>query len=731
MHTFWSSIFTGNNGGAAVAAVAATEAETPEDPPSKRARTLTTPSLPAGQDLQYLQNLYWSAATLPGAAGGAPTVVPVVLVPLAAAATNSTVPSSSAMAFLLPTVAAMPDVTNLSSSSNMDITMISNNFNQNNIINDNINKRPRPQPQTTASASAARVQDVIQARLDQRKKRNAENARITRMRKRHAFSLMDLELKALQRENEWLKNIVKREIPPNEAQQIINDCCYSTGASGLSSRSIGFDVKDHHYFPLGVASDAAAGTATQAMTAATTGTTKPQEQLLGHSDFELLESLAKGKQAFVLSDPRKVDNPIVYASCAFLRLTGYTREQVIGRNCRFLQGIDTDPEQVTAIREAVESGKDGAACLINYKADGTPFWNHFFITALRDKKNRIVNYVGVQTEVDKPLDGIEPMMPAENNVAAAAATTPVPTTTTSSGSNPQESVASTVQEGSLTAKLAGFEKETIQRLNDKSANKIDMSKLIELEEEENNRKMPAVVASTVVPSNSVPMELFDDIEGVNMLDWSQLAEVLEADFEGSADFDNDEDPFDIGSVDDTADSQAKSCNTTEDIETNRLFEKSFFSFFTKAPRALVILTIRSEIVDSMTRNDGDVSDPGFLSALELLAKLYRERSLSQQQQQNDDIMHGQWREISRPTYQHGGMIGTNDRGEKVYTLGKMSFNMFKPGNLRVTVQSTINSIQPKADDKALPAAVPWSLRRELAQQGEQPSSSKLKSYGKQ
>jgi PAS domain S-box-containing protein len=114
---------------------------------------------------------------------------------------------------------------------------------------------------------------------------------------------------------------------------------------------------------------------------------------LDKSDYSLIHSLTSGQQNFVLSDPRLPDNPIVYASDGFYQLTGYTREQVLGRNCRFLQGPGTDPKAVDVIRTAVANGTDATTCLLNYKADGTPFWNQFFVAALRDSDNCIVNYV--------------------------------------------------------------------------------------------------------------------------------------------------------------------------------------------------------------------------------------------------------------------------------------------------------------------------------------------------
>lgn len=122
----------------------------------------------------------------------------------------------------------------------------------------------------------------------------------------------------------------------------------------------------------------------------------------------------------MLSDPRLPDNPIVFATPGFYRLTGYTPEQVLGRNCRFLQGSGTDPKSVDIIRKAIQSGSDCTVCILNYKADGTPFWNQFFVAALRDSDNCIVNYVGVQTEIEPDAganaleDRVNAVMPLAN-----------------------------------------------------------------------------------------------------------------------------------------------------------------------------------------------------------------------------------------------------------------------------------------------------------------------------
>jgi len=84
-------------------------------------------------------------------------------------------------------------------------------------------------------------------------------------------------------------------------------------------------------------------------------------------------------------------------------LTGYTLDQVLGRNCRFLLGPGTDQSAVDVIRKGVREGVDTSVCLLNYKADGTPFWNQFFVAALQDAENNVVNFVGVQCEVSKAV----------------------------------------------------------------------------------------------------------------------------------------------------------------------------------------------------------------------------------------------------------------------------------------------------------------------------------------
>jgi len=102
----------------------------------------------------------------------------------------------------------------------------------------------------------------------------------------------------------------------------------------------------------------------------------------------------------VITDPRLEDNPIVFANDAFVRLTGYGRKEILGRNCRFLQGNDTNPETVRALHDAIGQGRAITVDLLNYKKDGTPFWNRLRIRPMFAKGGEIENFVGLQNPID-------------------------------------------------------------------------------------------------------------------------------------------------------------------------------------------------------------------------------------------------------------------------------------------------------------------------------------------
>lgn len=99
---------------------------------------------------------------------------------------------------------------------------------------------------------------------------------------------------------------------------------------------------------------------------------------------------------FVLTDPIKADNPIVYASDGFVKVTGYARNEIIPRNCRFLQGRHTDPMAVKRLREAISSREECVELLLNQKKTGEPFWNLLYMTPLFDATGNVVFFLGGQ-----------------------------------------------------------------------------------------------------------------------------------------------------------------------------------------------------------------------------------------------------------------------------------------------------------------------------------------------
>nr|AHZ63871.1 phototropin [Pteridium aquilinum] len=120
---------------------------------------------------------------------------------------------------------------------------------------------------------------------------------------------------------------------------------------------------------------------------------------------DLKDALETFQQTFVVSDATRKDYPILYASAGFFKMTGYSSKEVIGRNCRFLQGADTDPEDVAKIREALAEGKNYCGRLLNYKKDGTAFWNLLTIAPIKDEEGNVLKFIGMQVEVSKHTEG--------------------------------------------------------------------------------------------------------------------------------------------------------------------------------------------------------------------------------------------------------------------------------------------------------------------------------------
>lgn len=195
----------------------------------------------------------------------------------------------------------------------------------------------------------------------ERRERNREHAKRSRVRKKFLLESLQQSVNALQQENEKLKEAIREHLGP-PADDLL--ATLSTSPQSLIANNPGDATR-----------------------------------ILDDPDYSLVKALQTAQQNFVITDPSLPDNPIVFASQGFLTLTGYTLDQVLGRNCRFLQGPQTDPRAVQKIRQAIADGFDTSVCLLNYKIDGTTFWNQFFVAPLRDSEGNVVNYVGVQCKV--------------------------------------------------------------------------------------------------------------------------------------------------------------------------------------------------------------------------------------------------------------------------------------------------------------------------------------------
>eukprot|EP00299_Pterocystis_sp_00344_P014408 c7134_g1_i1.p1 GENE.c7134_g1_i1~~c7134_g1_i1.p1 ORF type:complete len:310 (+),score=40.01 c7134_g1_i1:42-971(+) len=126
---------------------------------------------------------------------------------------------------------------------------------------------------------------------------------------------------------------------------------------------------------------------------------------VSNTDATLLSTLQATNRMFVVCDPQLPDCPIVHTSASFCDFTKYEESELIGRNCRFLQGEETTAGSVDRIRHCLKTLEPIAVCVLNYKKDGSKFWNHFFMCAMLNEFSNQPNYfVGVQTVLNEVTD---------------------------------------------------------------------------------------------------------------------------------------------------------------------------------------------------------------------------------------------------------------------------------------------------------------------------------------
>jgi PAS domain S-box-containing protein len=119
---------------------------------------------------------------------------------------------------------------------------------------------------------------------------------------------------------------------------------------------------------------------------------------------QILDSCVNG---VTLADPDLEDMPIVYANKAFEDITGYTQEEIVGRNCRFLQGGDVNQPELPKLRAAIEKKEPVEVTLRNYRKNGELFHNRLVIKPLFDNKGQVVYFLGIQYDISKQVQAEE------------------------------------------------------------------------------------------------------------------------------------------------------------------------------------------------------------------------------------------------------------------------------------------------------------------------------------
>lgn len=125
----------------------------------------------------------------------------------------------------------------------------------------------------------------------------------------------------------------------------------------------------------------------------------PQLRIISASKMSLKIMIENSPVAAVISDPRQPDNPIVECNDAFVALTGYSRDEIVGRNCRFLSGDDTEPWLTEKLRTGIRRRQPTMVEILNYKKDGTPFRNAVMVAPIFDDSGELEYFLGSQVEL--------------------------------------------------------------------------------------------------------------------------------------------------------------------------------------------------------------------------------------------------------------------------------------------------------------------------------------------
>lgn len=146
------------------------------------------------------------------------------------------------------------------------------------------------------------------------------------------------------------------------------------------------------------------------------------ENLAKTKALEIKErALASAKNGILITDPNQHDNPIIYANKAFEDITGYSFDEIVGKNCRFLQGTDRNQPELDRVRQAINQQKEVTAVVRNYRKDGTLFWNDLNISPVKDENGNLTHFVGIQNDITAEVRARQELEDSREELRALAA----------------------------------------------------------------------------------------------------------------------------------------------------------------------------------------------------------------------------------------------------------------------------------------------------------------------
>lgn len=136
-------------------------------------------------------------------------------------------------------------------------------------------------------------------------------------------------------------------------------------------------------------------------------------EIADHKEDIFFAAIELTRMPVLVTDPRQPDNPVVFVNRAFLAMSGYGKAEIIGRNCRFLQGPDTDRETIAALRDAIAQETEISVEVLNYRKDGSSFWNALFVSPVFTPEGELVYFFSSQLDVSRRRDAEDALTQAQ------------------------------------------------------------------------------------------------------------------------------------------------------------------------------------------------------------------------------------------------------------------------------------------------------------------------------